>query len=63
MKSINFGSIAKNLRESRPDKEYDPIRYDAWLKVVYTFAQDLASKELRGFDTEVILYKSGAKNK
>jgi len=61
MKSINFGSIAKSLRESRPDKEHDPIRYDSWLKVVHTFAQDLASRELRGFDTEVFLYKCGAK--
>ena len=59
MKSVNYGVIARILRETKPDRNTDPVRYETWLKIVVEIAKELDSRQLKGFNTDVFMYKAG----
>lgn len=63
-KSLNYGSVARILREQKPapsvdEREYE-IRLEQWLDTVDSFVRECEQRELQGFNPRVFRYKAGA---
>ncbi len=59
MKSVNYGTIARVFRDTRPENE-DTSHYEQWVKDAIEMGRNLEAMNLQGFDFRVFLHKCGA---